>query len=257
MPSKPTKTKKEKESEVQTAKKAEKTKKVVKTDKSEKVKKAVSSEFAFPPKETVAKILELLHKAHPDARVALTFEDPLELIVATILSAQCTDERVNKVTPVFFEKYKSAEDIAAADIEDIKEIIRSTGFFNQKAKFIKEMAMGLVQNFNGKVPETMAELLTLQGVARKTANVVLGGAFGKSEGIVVDTHVKRVSFRLGLTVQTNPEKIEKDLMEIIPTDEWVFIGNALVFHGRRFCNARKPNCPECPMNEICPSAFNF
>ena len=251
MPSKPTKAEKENNNETKPAKKSTKTKK------SEKTKKAASAKFDFPPKETVIKILELLHEAHPDARVALTFEDPLELIVATILSAQCTDERVNKVTPVFFDKYKSAEDIAGANIDDIKEIIRSTGFFNQKAKFIQEMAMALVQNFGGKVPETMAELLTLPGVARKTANVVLGGAFGKSEGIVVDTHVKRVSFRLGLTGQTNPEKVEKDLMEIIPAEEWMFIGNALVFHGRRFCNARKPNCPECPMNEICLSAFNF
>lgn len=220
-------------------------------------KNSGSAKFQFPYGETVGKILDLLHKAHPDAKVALNFEDPLELTVATILSAQCTDERVNKVTPVFFEKYKSAEDIASADIDDIKEIIRSTGFFNQKSRFIQEMAIALVQNFSGKVPETMEELLTLPGVARKTANVVLAGAFGKSEGIVVDTHVKRVSFRLGLTGQTNPEKIEKDLMEIIPKDEWIFIGNALVFHGRRFCNARKPNCPECPMNEICPSAFNY
>lgn len=249
MPEKPTKTKKENKTGIKPAKKTQ--------EKPDKTKKTVIDTFEFPPLETVTRMLELLHMAHPDAKVALEFEDPLELIVATILSAQCTDERVNKVTPVFFEKYKSAEDIAGADIDEIKEIIRSTGFFNQKAKFIQEMAIGLVQKYGGKVPETMAELLTLQGVARKTANVVLGGAFGKSEGIVVDTHVKRVSFRLGLTGQTNPEKIEKDLMKIIPKEEWVFIGNALVFHGRRFCNARKPNCPECPMNEICPSAFNF
>ena len=225
--------------------------------KSAKKKTAAKSDFKFPSKEKLNKILDILAETHPDAKIALTYENPLELVVATILSAQCTDERVNKVTPVLFERYKTAEDYANADIDELKEIIRSTGFFNQKSKFIKEMATGVVEKFGGKVPDNMNDLTSLQGVARKTANVVLSGAYGKSEGVVVDTHVKRLSQRLGFTNQKSPEKIEKDLMELIPRDKWIFIGNALIFHGRRICNARKPDCPNCPLNELCPMAFNF
>lgn len=223
--------------------------------KSTKAKKpAGKARFKPPSHEKVMEIIRILKETHPDARVALEFYDPFQLIVATILSAQCTDERVNKVTPVLFEKYPGPKETAEADIEEIKEIIRSTGFFNQKSKFILEMSRGLMEKFNGKVPDTMEDLLTLQGVARKTANVVLSGAFGKAEGIVVDTHVKRLSMRLGLTDQQNPEKIERDLMKLIPHEEWIFFSNALIFHGRRICPARKPKCLQCPLNKLCPSA---
>lgn len=237
---------------MKTGSKTGKAKKKIKEDVSAK-----SLPFSPPSSERVQEIIQLLKEAHPDAKIALEFEDPLELITATILSAQCTDERVNKVTPVLFERFDTAEKLAEAPIDELKEIIRSTGFFNQKAKYIKEMAQGLMLRFDGKVPDNMKDLLTLTGVARKTANVVLAGAFGKSEGIVVDTHVKRVSGRLGLTGSKNPDIIERHLMEIIPKDEWIFFGNALVFHGRRFCQARKPQCQACPLNEKCPSAFTF
>lgn len=213
--------------------------------------------FTPPPLEKVNKILDILSETHPDAKVALRFENPLEILVATILSAQCTDERVNEVTKTLFNRYRTVQDYADADMDELKDIIRSTGFFNQKSKYIVEMAQGLVTKFDGKVPDNMDDLITLPGVARKTANVVLSAAYGKSEGIVVDTHVKRVSFRLGFTNQKNPEKIEKDLMKIIPKDKWIFIGNALIFHGRRLCKARKPLCGDCSLSELCPSAFSF
>ena len=203
-------------------------------------------------KERVTKIIETLKKDYPKGVTALTHENPLELLIATILSAQCTDERVNKVTPVLFSKYKTAEDFAQCHIEDLKEIIRSTGFYNQKARFIKETSEKLVKAHKGIVPDNMEELLELPGVARKTANVVLGSAFGKTEGIVVDTHVKRLSFRLGLTSSKNPDKIEKDLMKIIPKEEWIYISHGFIWHGRKTCKARKPLCSECSILDFCP-----
>jgi len=227
------------------------------TTKSKKKTNTKKQNFKPPSNEKVNKIIIILGETHPDAKVALRFENPLEILVATILSAQCTDERVNEVTKVLFKKYRTAQDYADADIDELKEIIRPTGFFNQKSKYIVEMAKGLVTKFDGKAPDNMNDLLTLPGVARKTANVVLSAAFGKSEGIVVDTHVKRVSFRIGFTDQKNPEKIEKDLMKIIPKDKWIFIGNALIFHGRRLCKARKPLCDDCSLNKLCPSAFSL
>ncbi|MCD4783088.1 MAG: endonuclease III [Candidatus Eremiobacteraeota bacterium] len=232
-------------------------KKGTKASKSKKKTDKKKRNFTPPPPEKIDKIIAILGETHPDAKVALRFNNPLEILVATILSAQCTDERVNKVTKTLFNRYRTAQDYAEADMDELRDIIRSTGFFNQKSKYIVEMAKGLVAKFNGKVPDNMDDLITLPGVARKTANVVLSAAFGKSEGIVVDTHVKRVSFRLGLTDQTNPEKIEKDLMKIIPKDKWIFMGIALIFHGRRFCKARKPLCDDCSLSELCPSAFSF
>jgi len=203
-------------------------------------------------KKDIKKILEILKKEYPEAKTALEHENPLELLVATILSAQCTDERVNKVTPLLFKKYKNAGDFAESNLEELKNIIHSTGFYNQKARFIKKMAEKLVENYEGKVHDSMNELLTLPGVARKTANVVLGSAFRKVEGIVVDTHVKRVSRRLGITEEKNPEKIEKDLMNVIPKDDWIFISHALILHGRNLCRARNPICDKCPLLDYCP-----
>ncbi len=203
------------------------------------------------------KILELLKKTYPEATTELKHDNPLQLLVATILSAQCTDERVNKVTPLLFKRYRTAEDFASSDIEELKSIIKSTGFFNQKAKFIKEMAKKLVKDFQSSVPDNIEKLTSLPGVARKTANVVLGYAFGKTEGVVVDTHVKRLSVRLGFTKEKNQDKIEQALMNIFPRDEWIFISQALVWHGRSLCKARKPACEKCPLYEVCPSGKEF
>jgi endonuclease-3 len=203
------------------------------------------------------KILEILKKTYQEATTELKHENPLQLLVATILSAQCTDERVNKVTPALFNKYITVEDFASSDMEELKSIIKSTGFFNQKAKFIKGMSEKIVKDFNSSVPDNIEELTKLPGVARKTANVVLGYAFGKTEGVVVDTHVKRISFRLGFTKEKNPDKIEQDLMNLFPRDEWIFISQAMVWHGRRLCKARKPSCDRCPLYELCPSGKEF
>lgn len=221
-------------------------------------KKGVVKPYAAPDANRVSKILEILKKNYPEAQTALRHKDPLELLVATILSAQCTDERVNMVTPVLFAKYKNAAHFADCNIDELKEIIHSTGFFNNKAKNIVGMAKKLMESFNGKVPDTMEELLTLPGVARKTANVVLGSAFGKNEGVVVDTHVLRLSYRLGLSPQDkNAEKTEIDLMKIIPKEDWTWFSHAIIFHGRRICKARKPDCKGCPLGQVCPSAFTF
>ncbi len=200
-------------------------------------------------------IINILKKSYPDGKTALHHENPFQLLVATILSAQCTDERVNKVTGELFARFSTPRDFAGADMDELKGLIRSTGFYNNKAKNIHGMAQKLVDEFDGRVPQEMDLLLTLPGVARKTANVVLGSAFGISAGIVVDTHVKRLSRRLGLTRQSSPEKIEKDLMEIIPKDLWIWFPHALIGHGRRVCKARKPDCPGCELNRVCPSAF--
>lgn len=196
-------------------------------------------------------IIKILKKLYPEAKTALNHCNPFQLLVATILSAQCTDERVNMVTPVLFKKYPTPKNIANADIKDIENIIRSTGFYKNKALSIKETSKTIVEKFNGKVPKTMEELLTLRGVARKTANVVLGSAYGVPSGIVVDTHVRRLAFRLGLTQETDPVKIEQDLMKVIDKKDWIWFGHALIWHGRKICNARKPLCLECKLNKVC------
>ncbi len=208
-------------------------------------------------KERVQKIIKLLAEEHPDAKVALHYSNPLELLVATVLSAQSTDKTVNEVTKTLFRKYRRAEDYANADLKELEGDIKSTGFYRNKAKYLKRMGQMLVEKFESKVPKTMDELTTLPGVARKTANIVLSNAFGVIEGIAVDTHVKRVSQRLGLTKNTNADKIEKDLMAIVPKEQWPKITDLLIFHGRRICTAKKPNCAGCVLNKICPSAFTF
>ncbi len=199
-------------------------------------------------------MIRLLKKAHPEATIALEYTNPLELLIATILSAQCTDKRVNMVTPGLFKRYRSAKEYAGADPAELEEMIRSTGFFRAKTKSIIGACQGIVERFGGEVPSTMEELVSLPGVGRKTANVVLGNAFGKAEGIVVDTHVRRIAGRLGLSAQTDPEKIEADLMAVIPGNEWILFPHLLIWHGRKICVARAPKCPECPIAKDCPSA---
>lgn len=204
-----------------------------------------------------SQIINLLKKTYPKARVALEFRDPLELLVSTILSAQCTDERVNKVTKELFKKYKSAKDYANADIKIFESQIHSTGFYHNKAKNIINAARLIVEKFNGKVPDTMEALLTLPGVARKTANIVLFNAYGKIEGIAVDTHARRLSQRLGYSKSDNPQIIERDLMEVVPKTDWGIFTNLLISHGRAVCKAQKPMCPQCLLNKLCPSAKIF
>ncbi|MCS6805183.1 MAG: endonuclease III [Acidobacteriota bacterium] len=202
-------------------------------------------------------LLTRLQKAYPDARCALNFSNPLELLIATILSAQCTDERVNQVTATLFKKYRTAADYANAPLTELERDIHSTGFYRNKAKSIKAATQRIVEEFGGQVPRTMDELLTLPGVARKTANVVLGTAFGIPTGVVVDTHVARLAQRLGLTRQNDRDKIEQDLMQILPQDEWIDFAHRLIEHGRRVCKARKPLCAECVLADICPSREQF
>jgi len=197
------------------------------------------------------KTIEYLKKTYPKVACALDFSNPLELLVATILSAQCTDARVNKVTPSLFKKYKTAADYAKADPEEFMNEIRSTGFYRNKAKNIIATAKKIAEDFNGKVPDDMNDLISLPGVARKTANIILGTAYGKNEGIAVDTHVKRLTGRIGLTSETDPVKIERDLMKIIPKEEWTNFSHRLITHGRQICNARKPKCEECGLKSIC------
>lgn len=206
-------------------------------------------------KTTIKIIIELLEKEYPNAKTALDYTTPLEILVATILSAQCTDKRVNIVTKSLFTKYKTPEDYANADLTALEQDIRSTGFYRNKAKNIKNTGLLLVEKFDSKVPKTMKELLKLPGVARKTANIVLSNAYGVIEGIAVDTHVRRLSQRLRLSENTDPNKIETDLMKVVPKKEWKRITNLLIFHGRNVCIARKPKCPACVLNKICPSAF--
>lgn len=201
------------------------------------------------------KVIELLEKEFPKAKTALIHKSPLELLIATILSAQCTDKRVNIVTKTLFKKYRTAEDFANADLKELEESIRSTGFYRNKAKNIKKCCQILVEKYNSQVPKTMKELVELSGVARKTANIVLSHAYGIVEGIAVDTHVRRLSNRLGLTEQKNPNKIELDLMKIVPKTYWIKITDLLIYHGRAICKARKPNCKLCVLNKFCPSAF--
>ncbi|GIV75697.1 endonuclease III [Litorilinea aerophila] len=207
-----------------------------------------------PAADRIPVILERLHQEYPDARCALHHENPLQLLVATILSAQCTDERVNQVTPELFARYPTAEAFAQADLEELEQAVRSTGFYRNKARNIQQACRRIVAEYGGQVPDTMEELLTLPGVARKTANVVLGTAFGIADGIVVDTHVKRLANRLGLTQESNPEKIERDLQALVPREEWIDISHLLIFHGRQVCSARKPRCAACVLNDLCPSA---
>jgi len=208
-------------------------------------------------KTGVLRIIELLEKEHSDAKIALSYKNPLELLVATILSAQCTDRRVNIVTKVLFKKYRKPEDYANADLEELEEDIRSTGFYRNKARNIKKCCRILVEKFNSQVPKTMEELLELPGVARKTANIVLSNVYGVVEGIAVDTHVRRLAGRLGLSQHKNPNKIEGDLMKIVPKTRWKRITDLLIFHGRRICAARKPKCRICVLNKLCPSAFTY
>ncbi len=197
------------------------------------------------------RIARRLRKAYPDAVCALTHEDAYQLVVATILSAQCTDERVNMVTPEFFHRYPTPQALAAATQRDVERVIQSTGFFRNKAKSLLGMARALVENHRGEVPRTLAELVDLPGVGRKTANVVLGTAFGIPSGVVVDTHVKRIAQLLGLTRQINAEKIEQDLMALLPEKEWIDFSHRLIHHGRRICIARRPKCRECPLLVEC------
>ncbi len=198
-------------------------------------------------------IITRLRNLYPEADVALDFTNPLQLLIATILSAQCTDERVNKVTPQLFNKYKTADDFALAKPTELEDIIHSTGFYHSKAKNIIECCKTLVAKYNGKVPDSMEELTQLAGVGRKTANVILSHVFGKKEGIVVDTHVGRLAQRLGFSNHQNASKIEQDLMRLIPQKDWMAIDNLLIWHGRQICNARKPKCLECILKDLCPS----
>ena len=207
-----------------------------------------------PPEKRIGEILKLLKKAYPDAHCSLHYTTPFELLIATILSAQCTDARVNEVTKDLFRKYPGPQDYLNVEEEELQNDIRSTGFFRNKTRSIRGASRKLLEEFAGKVPANMDQLLTLPGVARKTANVVLGNAYSITSGIVVDTHVSRVSQRLGLTKQTQPEKIETDLMKLVPKKEWIVFSHRLILHGRFVCKALKPDCPNCILNDLCPSS---
>ena len=200
-----------------------------------------------------ARIMQELRKAYPEATCSLNFSTPLQLLVATILSAQCTDERVNQVTERLFQKYRTAEDFAVADPDELESDIRQTGFFRNKARNVRGAAARIVETYHGEVPRTMDELTTLPGVARKTANVVLGNAYGIVVGIVVDTHVARLAARLGLTESSDPVQIEQDLMKLFPESDWLDLSHMLIYHGRAICQARKPLCAECLLLEWCPT----
>lgn len=206
-------------------------------------------------RKNAGKIVALLRKEYPKAGTALRHGNALQMLVATILSAQCTDERVNKVTPALFARYRTAKDFANARQPELERLIHSTGFYKNKAKNIKAACTVIVEKFGGKVPDNMADLLLLPGVARKTANVVLGAAYGKVEGFVVDTHVMRLTWLLGLTKNKDPKKIEQDIMGIVPRKEWWAFSNELIWHGRRVCIARRPKCGECVLNRLCPSSL--
>jgi len=210
------------------------------------MKKSVAS------KSNPRTIGQILKEVYPDATCELNFKTPLELLIATILAAQCTDARVNEVTKTLFKKYRSASDYAEAEPQQLEEDIRSTGFFRQKAKSVIGCCREIVDRHQGKVPADMEALTQLPGVGRKTANVVLGTALGIASGVVVDTHVKRLSMRMGLSSQTDPEKIERDLMEAIPKEDWIAFGHQMTIHGRRVCAARKPQCDTCPLERVCP-----
>ncbi|RLG96595.1 endonuclease III [Candidatus Bathyarchaeota archaeon] len=207
--------------------------------------------------ERVQEIIKLLEAEHPDARIALNFSNPFELLVAVMLSAQTTDERVNQVTKTLFKKSKRPEDYVQVDLEELERDIKPTGYYRNKARILKKCCEVLIEKYNSEVPKSLEDLLKLPGVGRKTANMVLSNAYGIVEGIAVDTHVRRVSRRLGLTENTDPEKIEMDLMAKIPREKWARITDLLIFHGRRVCSARKPKCSTCVLNKLCPSAFKI
>ena len=207
------------------------------------------------PPVNSADLFDRLALLYPDAHCELDFKTPFQLLVATILSAQCTDKRVNMVTPVLYTRYQTVESLAHAKQEDVEEIIKSTGFFRNKAKSIIAMAGALVDRFGGEVPSTLEALVTLPGVGRKTANVILGNAFDVNEGVVVDTHVGRLAVRLGLTSQTDPVKVEQELMALFPRERWTMLAHLLIFHGRRVCDAKKPRCGDCTLAPVCPSAL--
>jgi endonuclease-3 len=215
-------------------------------------KRKAARESLEEKKTRAAEVFRRLGRAHPDARCSLDYSSSLELLVATILSAQCTDVRVNQVTPALFRKYRTAADYARAPAGELEEAIRQTGFFNSKAKSLRSTGAALAAGHGGKVPETMEELVALPGVGRKTANVILGNAFGKDEGFVVDTHVGRVARRLGFTRQTDPVKVENDLNAIVPKGKRTLGAHRLIFHGRQICVARKPRCEVCPLLPLCP-----
>lgn len=209
----------------------------------------------WPPEPArVRSIVEGLEELYPEVDCELDRETPFQLVCATILSAQCTDDRVNMVTPELFRRYPTPQAMARAPLPALERIIRSTGFFRQKAKSLKGTATALLGRFGGEIPRTIAELTTLPGVARKTANVVLGTAYGIAEGIVVDTHIQRLAMRLGLTRATDPKGIEQDLMKVFPREVWIRVGHQIIWHGRRVCFARKPNCADCTLAPFCPSA---
>ncbi len=208
-------------------------------------------------REKIGDMIKILRKNYLKSRTALKFETPLQILVATILSAQCTDEKVNQITPSLFQKYPEAKDFAQADQKKLEEEIRPTGFFRNKARSIINASKMIAEDFNGKVPDSMEKLITLPGVARKTANIVLSSAFKKAEGIAVDTHVRRLAQRLGLSKEKDPDKIEKDLLSIVPKKDWLDFNYMLVNHGRKICQARKPQCPECVIRHLCPSAKDF
>jgi endonuclease-3 len=206
-------------------------------------------------KQKVMKIIERLRKQYPDARCSLNYSNPLELLIAAILSAQCTDERVNMVTADLFRKYRTSDDYAKAPRAELERDIRSTGFYRNKAKAIQAACQIISKQYGGKVPDNLEQLLTLPGVARKTANVVLGNAFGIASGIVVDTHVARLAQRLGLSDKKQPEKIEQDLMAIVPKKYWIEFSHLLIYHGRKVCKARSPLCDQCVIESLCPSSY--
>lgn len=219
------------------------------------VSNCMSSSPSPPLPSTRRKLLaertrEMMHEVYPDADCALNYSTALELLVATILSAQTTDVNVNRVTEGLFTRYQSLEDFASANPEEFQNEIRSTGFFRNKTKHVIGAANKILEDYGGEVPDSMEELAALPGVARKTANVVLGTYFGKAEGFVVDTHVKRVAYRIGLTDETDPAKVERDLMELFPRSEWIFLGHAFIRHGRQICHARSPKCEICPINDV-------
>ncbi|HXF35896.1 MAG TPA: endonuclease III [Actinomycetota bacterium] len=207
-----------------------------------------------PIEERAPEIVRLLSEAYPEARVALRFSNPLEMLVATILSAQCTDERVNRVTETLFRKYRTPEDYLRVPEEELARDVKPTGFFNQKTRAIRGACRRIVEEYGGRVPDTMEELLTLPGVARKTANIVLGNAYGKVEGIAVDTHVRRLAHRLGFSGEKDPDRIERDLMRLVPRDRWFHFTYVLIDHGRQVCVARTPRCEACVVNRLCPSS---
>jgi endonuclease III len=207
-----------------------------------------------PIEDRAPDVIRILSATYPDATVALRFSNPLECLVATILSAQCTDEKVNEVTSTLFVKCPTAEAYLAVPEDELRADVKPTGFFNQKAASIRAACQRIVEMYGGKVPATMEELLTLRGVARKTANIVLGNSFGIVEGIAVDTHVKRLANRIGFSVESDPAKIEQDLMRLIPRERWFSFTYVLIDHGRALCTAKKPNCPECPIEPLCPAS---